>query len=797
MKTHQIITLLLAFACLTGWVMAGEAPPAKPDPEDGGKEGGKEAGKEGGKEGEKGQDPPAEPKPDEGKMDPALAKLLKTVKDKIAKKSGQDQYKAVEELLKIKIPKTAEGIKELSVVLTLAVNKLRGPLRHRCATMFTELGKKNPKAGVSDRIKAILRLMERSEGKNASIRVCLAFFDSLLEIKDADAEKIVSGYLELLNDYQSVFHLLLKHNRDTTIQIIGDIANNAKGQNLIKRRHATTFLGFWGQGPPLYKVRIPALLRAMKSPVTSAEAIKAIRRIALPDHSKPSSWDRWWKRNEKEGLDDLEIIREDIRDAYERVRGKQKKDDGAMAIAEWIRNWNNPGFKWAFPVLLNPLLKPAYNDKDLRARVISVLGGLGDLGALEPMGKILKASKGEKRPERALMSDIIRSMARIGENASDDVRKSTGALLAPYLDNLFEGVVEAAAEAMGLLQHLPSQDTLIKVMISDTKPRAALKCAEALGKMQAKKALEPMLNQLGKCLEDKKFTRTDLAYHIVKALRLMDVRSPEVVTHLIQAIGSGDERVALEAIAVLGVDWKEKEAVPPIRLFFEDEERNLAARIKALKAIAAYPPEHAAETMFIALRLPTASDTEKWEDARRRNLEKARKMYGNKVKAGHNFHKIAVVYFAEEGHVLPSHRDELITIAGEKDNNKEGRALCVRWLGRKEVWEEERCVDHMILFLDAKDVVVVEAARDVLKSHRTMKTLKALMKALPSGGTNRPTWQEMQKLDVIRDFIFHSNQFNFEDPPKTPDFDYKGKEWLGWLKRVKNRFKFHEEVAKK
>ena len=133
MKTHQIIALLLVFACLTAWGVAGEAPPAKPNPEDGGEK------KEGDGE-EKPQDPPAEAKPGGKKLDPALAKPFKSVKDRIAKKSGQEQYKAVEELLAIEIPKGEAAIKELSVVLTLAVNKLRGPRRHKCAALFTKPG---------------------------------------------------------------------------------------------------------------------------------------------------------------------------------------------------------------------------------------------------------------------------------------------------------------------------------------------------------------------------------------------------------------------------------------------------------------------------------------------------------------------------------------------------------------------------------------------------------------------------------------------------------------------------------
>ncbi|MHC4780800.1 MAG: HEAT repeat domain-containing protein, partial [Planctomycetota bacterium] len=481
MNANRFLITLLLFFCFTGLVIAGEKTPENPKPKDDG----------GAAEGE---DPPAkeDPPPDKGNAE--LMKILKKIKNRLAGKDREAQFKAVEELIQFECPADPATVKEISVVLTLAVNKLRGSYRHKCAAKFTEIGRKCPDAGVADKVKAILRMMERSEGKNADVNVCLVFFDYLLSLSDPDAEKIVGGFLGLLNDYQNVFHLLLKYSREGTIEIIANIANDTKNKNLIKRRHATTFLGFWGNGPPLYKIRVPALIKGMKSPVTSAEAIKSLKRICLPDHQKPSRWDRWWKRNEKEGLDDIAIIREDLKDTYERVRGKQKKGEGALAIAEWIREWNSERFKWALPILLNPLMKEAYSDKDLRMRVIAVLGGIGEEAALEDMSKLLKTTKGEKRNERALMGDIIRNMARIAGSAPDSVRQSTGAALAPYLDNLFEGVVEAAAEAMGLLKYKESQVKLIGVMSGGTKPRAALKAAEALGRMQAKKALEPMLN---------------------------------------------------------------------------------------------------------------------------------------------------------------------------------------------------------------------------------------------------------------------------------------------------------------
>ncbi|MHC5035893.1 MAG: HEAT repeat domain-containing protein [Planctomycetota bacterium] len=792
MKLTSIFFLsLLLIVFLSVRVFGGEPPPPdKPTP---GK--GQDPPPDNPKPG-KGEDPPAEePK---AKADPKLLARLAKIKSAISGKNTEAQYKAVSDLLSIDCPEDPEVIKEIVNTLVLAVNSLRGEPRRKCATLFCEMGRRFPKEGIAEKIKAVTRFIERKEGKNADLKVCLSFFDYLLEAEDPDGEKIVAGFLAHLKDHQGVFQLLLKYTRKGTLQILADIANDSKSKNLIRRREAALCLGEWGQGPPLYQARVPALLQALKSPVTSGEALKALQKICLPDHTKPSSWKRWWDRYEKEGFGDLEIIREDFKDAYERRRSKDEKAEGATAIAEWVRTWNRPDFRWALPVLIDPLLKASYNDKELRSRVITILGSIGEISALEPLGKLLEAIKGtQKRSERAILADLIKNMAKIAGTGSPEIRKKTGESLRPFLKNLFEGVVEAAAEAMGSLKYREAWETLVTVMKTTTKQRAAIKAAEALGVMQEKRALDEMLVLMAKCMQEKDYAKTSIAYHIVKALRSMNVRSPEVVSHLIQAIGCPDERVALEAITVLGADWKEPQAVPPIRLFFEDEKRNLAARLKAIKAIAAYAPEFAAETLFIALRRPSTQLSKDYQDAIRGTNETAKKRLRDEIKAGYNFFEVAKEYFGKPGHVLADHLSELIAVAKDSNNNVEGRSLCVKWMGAPHVWDEKKCLGHLVNFMEAGEVKVVESARNVLKKHRSTEAMVALMNTLPSSAPPRPSWQDMQKLDVIRDFIFHSNMFNFEDPPKTPDFELNGKSWQNWWKKVKRKFKFHEPEEEK
>ncbi|GEM_PF-3206406 len=725
-----------------------------------------------------------------GTPDREVLKQLREVKKGLRSKSAVEQGKAVNALVGVDSD-SPQVLKELVTNLVLATNSLRGEDRRRCAAWLTALGRRHPDSGIPEKVKAVLRFIEQHERSNADIQVCLTLFDYLLEIGDGDVHKIIEGFLGLLKDYLKIFELLMKHSSEASLKIVTGIATDLKEKNLIKRRDAVTHLGAWWNGPPLYRIRIPALLKAMKSAATSSDAIAALKKICLPDFSRPDRWLRWWKTIEKKPeWNDLDIIREDFREAFERQRARTLRQEGASAIADWIRDWNNPSFQWAVPLLIDPLL--TYDNEDIRNRVISVLGDIAASETLEPLGDILKECEGQDRAKRAMLADVIRNLAKIAEPLADaETREKTAKRLEPYLDSLFESVVGAAAEAMGRLKYKPSWEKLVEVMKSPAKTRAAMKAAEALGKMQAKESLDDMLKVFRKCLE--KNQNMTLALNIVRALKLMNVRSSEVVSHLIQATGSEFESVAIESIEVLGLDWKEPKAVQPIRMFFEDEERSLAARMQALEAIASYPPEHAASILFLAIRLPKQTVIEKYRKAIRRGNRRLQHKLSEEVKAGTQFHNIAVKYFQKPGHILPEHRGELIDVAKGQDNNITARALCTRWLGKKEIWKEDECLDHVLNLLEATEVPVVDAAADVLKKNRSKNALEAIIKVLPAQSSGRNTWQNMQKADILNDYVFHSNKFNAEKPERSPNFGCNGRSWLNWWNKVSSSFEFIEE----
>lgn len=732
--------------------------------------------------------PKSEPKkaaPDKADNKKAKADLLKELakiqRDLISKDAGV-QAGAVNRLVVMDTPDRenpdTDVLEEIFKLLFLSINKLKGDLRLRCVQRLCEIGytyRDIEDLDVSKKVGQILTKIEKEEKGNANINVCVCLFDFILKVQDDKAPVIISGFLKFLSQWKPVFELLRNHSRTETLQIVADLANDRNNQNNILRRDAVQYLGAWWDGPPLYNIRVPALLKALDSPVTSGEALAALKQICFPDHSRSTEWKRWWKR--LEGKDDIEILREDFMDAYERERIRSKKETAAMNLSEWIREWGKPAFKWAVPVLVDPLLK--YEERGLQERVISALGGIGDRKALKPLGDILTTLKGAKRSERVLMADLIKNMARIAASEPEAQRREAGTLLAGYLDSLFEGVVESAAEAMGLLNHTPSIPKLVSVMKTVTKMRAAMRAAESLGKMRARETLPDMLEMLRKSLDNR--NQTSLAYSIVKALRDMDVRSDDVVNNLIIAIGSKDDRVCQESMRILGKEWQRDEAVHPIKMIFEDDKKNLPLRKEALESIAAYPPDQAAATLYQVLRLPSPKDIA--------NSRRSKKL-AEKVKAERIFHSIAAEYFNDDDHVLADHRGELIAISKDDEVNPAARGIAISLLGSDKVWNEEECLDHVVNRFEDKESSVLRVVVDVLKAHPSKAAMEKMINRLPNVAPPRPAWQHYQLLDVIRHFVFLSNQFNHADPQQSPDYGFNGKSWKAWWKKVHYKFEF-------
>jgi HEAT repeat protein len=428
------------------------------------------------------------------------------------------------------------------------------------------------------------------------------------------------------------------------------------------------------------------------------------------------------------------------------------------------------------------LKEKPYEHPEVRSRVISLLGTIGDLAAVPVLETLSQQIKPEKTAQRAQLREVILGMARIAAMGDAAKREEVGKSLAAHLENIYPDVVQAAAEAMGLLRYEPSRQKLVGILNKTTSLGAAMKAAEALGKMQAKDCLGEgadakdaegnlrILPMLAKSLEEKDLM--SLALSLVKALRDMNVRNRGVVDHLILAIMSPHDGVCQEAMLLVGGEWKDESALGPINEVFKDaRNRNVPLRKCALQVLAAYPPERGATYLFPVLRCPKAATRKDPKKAAEEEL----------------FARIAVQYFDKPGNILPEHRTELLSIVSDADNNN--RAACIRWVSLKGIWKSEECVDKLVPRFEEDDRDLVDAARLAFRSHPSALACLRMIQALPKNPPPNPRWQDFQKNDVV-DWYFYNNYKGKEDPPKVM---LNGKELEAWFKKNEKHFEWQAE----
>ncbi|MCU0723587.1 MAG: hypothetical protein MUC63_08230, partial [Planctomycetes bacterium] len=495
--------VVLGLAALAG---AGEPPKDKPKDPPKGDPGAKQPA-----------EPPAAPKPaeDPAKPAPGLINVLLEIERNLKSDEVGKRAKAVQDLVKAdsEEPPLLEKIKNL---LTLVCNSTHFVPDHRqmAAERICAMAVKHrEKASLEfdKKIKAILEAVLTNEKQNADPRVCLPLLRHLLDLGQPEALKLAQSCLKNFKPEgaTALLALLRVSANPMVLDVIIEIANDKAGKNLVLRRDCVKWLGLWGNLPPTYAKRIPALLEALDSPATTEAALEALHRICIPSLEQAQAWKNWWKQ--AQGKDDAAVVREDLKEVFER-KTKDEKELGAQRIIEWLGDWNGPCFRWAVPLLLDPLLK--YDHGEIRSRVISILGTIGDASAVAPLETLSREIKPEKQSQRVQLREVILGMARIAAPGDEAKRTEVGKTLEVHLDSIHEDIVAAAAEAMGLLRYAPSRNRLVVVLNKTSSMRAAMKAAEALGQMKAQDCLAGtdgdgnlrILPMLAKCLDQSDLT---------------------------------------------------------------------------------------------------------------------------------------------------------------------------------------------------------------------------------------------------------------------------------------------------
>jgi hypothetical protein len=111
-----------------------------------------------------------------------------------------------------------------------------------------------------------------------------------------------------------------------------------------------------------------------------------------------------------------------------------------------------------------------------------------------------------------------------------------------------------------------------------------------------------------------------------------------------------------------------------------------------------------------------------------------------------------------------------------------------------QIIEEETDLEVIIALLDSNSVSVVRAACERLKEHMSERSLLLLIKSLPAKIEYDNRYNTMEKVALIRLFIWNSNMYNQYDPNVTPDFGYNKSEWLEWYNSKMGKFKFKSKL---
>jgi len=641
-----------------------------------------------------------------------------------------------------------------SEALWAGVRRLSGPLKRRCASALALLASDFPRSRIGADIASYLDQARKCLRANTDPGVASHFLDYLFMRDRARALEHARAFLPMLGSPPGLFDLLLRHSGKDTLSALARFATERGRRKTGLRTGSVRALGRWGNGPPLMSVRVPALLSCLRDPDTARDAENSLRAVSFARPRSPGAWARWWKG--RAGKDDAEIAWADLSDALR--ASEEELPETLRNIEDWIGDWKDPRFRWAVPVL-HRLLGDS-RAKPLRSGIVSALSGVGDPSSLPELER-LEATLDPTR-EKSILVQIINGSARLAQNAGIDARTATAHRLMAHLDSIHPRVVQGACKAMGTLGFRPAEEKLVAILNRPGRGVTAAFGAEALGAMGAKSRLGEILDALAGALQGTRFEDGVLARGAIKAVGALDVRSPEAVNLLLASIGAEDERTVLEASRVLGESWRHAEAEKPLARLFDDETLSHPVRLKALEILALYSPGLATETLIRATGLKLCRH----------------------LRTNYEFFRVARTRLSQPGSVLPEHRPQLLGVVSSETASTAGRALCLKLVGREEIWEEKTALEPVLTALDA-DVDVAEAAMKVLTAHPTRRAMDRIIDALPDLWGNPPSIQNDWKVYLLR-------TYRELLPPelRPPDFGRNKKGWRRWFDRKGHLLRF-------
>jgi HEAT repeat protein len=736
---------LVISLCLLGLgtptALAAETPP--PPAENPEKEGG-DAPKEG-------EENPEE-KPAEGPS-ADLLKIWENIKDAFLSGSEADKIKAVNRMIDIKAQKG------LAALLAKAINACRGypTLQIRLAEKLTEIS--DPEA--VEWVRKVLAA-EAGKKKNASSQLVALYIDFLIKNKTEQVTLMSAGILPNLAQPGFLFSVLFNSGEAPFIEIVGKYAAEKKNPAVL-RRQAIDYLGKWWSGKPCFGARVPHLIRCMEIKETVTDARTALQNICMPKYRTARRWKKWWEPfSEKE---DLDIIWECFRDAYERVSGRQKRKDGAREIIEYIRDWSNPLFAWSLPILHKALIR--FEDKELKEEILYKLGKIRSQSSLEVVLELLRSPEGSAPNIQAQIAKSLGSIAPTGNPTAGE------ALMEMHEGTMSISVKREIYRSLGKIRYKKAINLLIEVLKDDSSDRRNWTAAEALGEMKAIEALPTMVTRFQET-EDR-----DLQLYILRAFRKMGVKTEEVYSIAVIGLDSEDFRIQDAAILLLG-DLKDKRAVTNLKRVFQNNSARKKTRQLALDALAYFPSKDVFEIFIEALKIKIKEE------------HQPDNPFGKKHQLN-EINKKAVEYFEKDDgkNFIPEMLDPLLDLVQDRKAN--GRLKALVWIRRPVLWNPKSAPSVMIaLFHPTEDDLIVKETVANLLTHPHKDTVEPLIKKF-SGGMERYAWVDYQIAFILRRYVQMSNLSNPDNPLESVDFGTNKKSWMSWWRKNRSKFKLENK----
>ncbi|MHC4779837.1 MAG: HEAT repeat domain-containing protein [Planctomycetota bacterium] len=665
--------------------------------------------------------------------------------------SGEEREAAVRELEPLETPRAVDTL-VLAIQGLPNMNPLPTRLRLRCMTKLCALGEAGIGKDVPRKVRASIMEEMDSQKANSDPSICRTGLAFLLPRMEAKALDLTERFLSFPVDGELFLEMVLQHGSVRAIELLKKLAMKSPRDRPRLKRSAIEHLGRWGRGAPLYSIRVPVLLKALKTSF-HREALSSLQSIAFPDFQARGLWQRWWTERKKESWD-LEILRADFDDEFARA-----PDEAAVTIARWVSDWDSPHFVWASPLLHDLLRDRRY--EDVRTSLLETIGRIGDPGSLDALEAYRRTLNGSDPTTRGRLIAAIDALGRTGAGATSKRRDEAGSLLMAELENIHPSVKAAAATALGRLRHARAEKRLLELAASDKRELHARKAVEALGEMGATGALEDILILLDECSPSEVYKDSEMARSALIALEKLAIRNQVIEKHVIVAIQSPVESVCLDAIRLVGGDWMSTLAIDPIWGEFRDEKNTPPLREAALEALAAYPPALTSQNLIEVLGMN----------------------FDRKVRYGKEFHGVALRSLKRPGALLAEHGDDLAEVVADSKANEAGRIECIRFLCRKEIWTLELGVSTLAPLLgEGASQDLMEAARDALIEHPSRTAMGRMIDKLPETPAHRWELHHEWQLVIVQRYRYH-----LQGVMRAPDFDKHGKKWRAWFKA--NRYR--------